>query len=101
MTPPEGSVGLRTSRTEGTFLADVVAGLSARPKRLSPKYFYDHAGSVLFDRICDLPEYYVTRTEAALLDDHVGTIAARLPSLVRIIEPGAGSGNKTRLLLRA
>lgn len=101
MTPPEGSIGFRVTRPEGTFLADVVAGLSARPKRLSPKYFYDHAGSVLFDRICDLPEYYVTRTEAALLDEHVGTIAARLPPLVRIIEPGAGTGNKTRLLLRA
>lgn len=101
MTPPEGSIGGRVPRPEGTFLSDVLAGLSAQPKKLSPKYFYDHAGSVLFDRICDLPEYYVTRTEAALLDENVGTIADRLPPLVRIIEPGAGTGNKTRLLLRA
>lgn len=101
MTPPEGSAGLPIARPEGSFLADVVTGLSARPKRLSPKYFYDHAGSVLFDRICDLPEYYVTRTEAALLDEHVASIAARLPPVCRVVEPGAGSGNKTRLLLRA
>jgi L-histidine N-alpha-methyltransferase len=101
VTPPEGSVGLACPRPEGSFLSDVVDGLSARPKRLSPKYFYDHAGSVLFDRICDLPEYYVTRTEAALLDEHVGSIAARLPAVCRVVEPGAGSGTKTRLLLRA
>jgi len=101
MTPPEVSLGAAKPTTEGGFLADVVDGLSAHPKRLSPKYFYDHAGSVLFDRICDLPEYYVTRTEAGLLDTHVGSIAARLPAQCRIVEPGAGSGQKTRLLLRA
>lgn len=101
MTPPEGSVGLRIARPQGSFLADAIDGLSARPKRLSPKYFYDHAGSVLFDEICELPEYYVTRTEAALLDRHVGSIAGRLPKVCRVVEPGAGSGNKTRLLLRA
>jgi L-histidine Nalpha-methyltransferase len=101
MTPPEGSVDLRIARPEGSFLADAVDGLSALPKRLSPKYFYDHAGSVLFDEICELPEYYVTRTEAALLDRHVGSIAARLPQTCRVVEPGAGSGTKTRLLLRA
>lgn len=101
MTPPEGSLGLAPARTESSFLSDAIDGLSARPKRLSPKYFYDHAGSILFDRICDLPEYYVTRTEASLLDAHVGSIAARLPAQCRVVEPGAGSGNKTRLLLRA
>jgi L-histidine Nalpha-methyltransferase len=101
MTPPEGSVGLALARPEASFLSDVVDGLSARPKRLSPKYFYDHAGSVLFDRICELPEYYVTRTEAALLDEHVASIATRLPAICRVVEPGAGSGQKTRLLLRA
>ena len=101
MTPPEGSVGLRIARPESTFLSDVLDGLAQKPKRLSPKYFYDHAGSVLFDEICTLPEYYVTRTEAALLDQHVGSIAKRLPARCRIVEPGAGSGIKTRLLLRA
>jgi dimethylhistidine N-methyltransferase len=101
LTPPEGSLGRFAARPESSFLSDVTLGLSARPKRLSPKYFYDHAGSVLFDRICDLPEYYVTRTEAALLDAHVDSIAARLPTRCRVVEPGAGSGNKTRLLLRA
>jgi dimethylhistidine N-methyltransferase len=102
MTPSEGSVvGSEAVGPGGSFLADVVDGLSARPKRLSPKYFYDHAGSVLFDRICELPEYYLTRAEAALLDIHLGSIVSRLPARCRIIEPGAGSGSKTRLLLRA
>jgi len=83
------------------FLSDVVTAPSSRPKQLSPKYFYDHAGSVLFDRICDLPEYYVTRTEHAILEAHASTMVSRLPSPCRVVEPGAGSGNKTRLLLRA
>lgn len=101
---PEGSFGTRAvqaPKTGSSFLSDVVAGLSARPKRLSPKYFYDHTGSVLFDEICELPEYYVTRTELAILTEHVEAIAARLPPRVRVVEPGAGSGTKTRLLLRA
>jgi L-histidine Nalpha-methyltransferase len=84
-----------------SFLSDAVEGLAARPKRLSPKYFYDHAGSLLFDAICELPEYYVTRTELSILETSVQEIAARLPRRVRVVEPGAGSGTKTRLLLRA
>lgn len=104
MTPPHGSLGAVAAsamRADCTFLADVLAGLSARPKCLSPKYFYDHAGSLLFDAICDLPEYYVTRTERGILERHVGEMAARLPGRVRVVEPGAGSGAKTRLLLSA
>lgn len=86
-------------------LTEVLAGLSARPKRLSPKWFYDKEGSLLFDAICELPEYYVTRTELAILERHAGDLA-RLATRrgtidVRVVEPGAGSGLKTRLLLRA
>lgn len=101
---PEGSFESAPSaaaRPGASFLSDAITGLSSRPKRLSPKYFYDHAGSVLFDEICELPEYYVTRTERAILDAHVASIAERLPRRVRVVEPGAGSGTKTRLLLRA
>lgn len=83
------------------FLDDAVTGLSSRPKRLSPKYFYDTRGSELFDAICELPEYYVTRTELAIMKQHVGAIADAIGGPVRVVEPGAGSGTKSRLLLRA
>lgn len=85
------------------FLDDVLVGLAATPKRLSPKYFYDLEGSLLFDAICELPEYYVTRTERAILESKVADIADRLTDrgAVRVVEPGAGSSTKTRLLLRA
>ena len=86
------------------FLRDALLGLSGRPKSLSPKYFYDATGSRLFDAICELPEYYVTRTELSILERAVDRMADRLATggrRVRVIEPGAGSGTKTRLLLRA
>lgn len=107
MTPLDGSgcaaVPDGTGVSKHAFLADVVAGLRATPKHLSPKYFYDREGSVLFDRICELSEYYVTRTELSILDARIGEIAARLAKggPCRVVEPGAGSGTKTRLLLRA
>lgn len=84
------------------FLQDALAGLCGAPKRLSPKYFYDSEGSLLFDAICELPEYYVTRTELSILVAKAGEIASRLTARgpCRIVEPGAGSGTKTRLLLR-
>lgn len=94
------SVDQREARK--TFLRDVIGGLGASPKRLSPKYFYDRTGSLLFDAICELPEYYVTRTETAILESRVHDIAARISDRpCRVAEPGAGSGTKTRLLLRA
>lgn len=108
MTPLDGSVGAATSdasrRTaRDAFLRDAIAGLRARPKRLSPKYFYDREGSLLFDAICELPEYYVTRTELSILEAKSSAMAARLAEHgpCRVVEPGAGSGTKTRLLLRA
>lgn len=88
---------------EAGFLRDAIAGLRATPKRLSPKYFYDTEGSVLFDAICALPEYYVTRTELGILEACAAEIASRVAAdgPVRVVEPGAGSGTKTRLLLQA
>ncbi len=83
------------------FLEDVIAGLSATPKTLPSKYFYDAAGSALFERICELPEYYPTRTERALLQQHAVAMADALGPRVLLIEPGAGSGEKTQLLLQA
>ena len=79
---------------------DVRAGLTATPKTLPPKYFYDARGSELFDRITRLPEYYPTRTERAILEAHVGEIA-RLTQAETLVELGSGTSEKTRLLLSA
>lgn len=77
------------------FLEDVVAGLGQPQKALSPKYFYDDAGSALFERICTLPEYYPTRTELALMERHGDEMAGLLGHGSLLIEYGSGSGRKT------
>ncbi len=82
-------------------IAEVVAGLSERPMRLSPLWFYDERGSALFERICTLPEYYLTRTELRIMQQHVAAMAAALGPRVALIEPGSGASRKTRLLLEA
>lgn len=78
---------------------ELLAGLSRKPRQLSPKYFYDEAGSLLFDQICELPEYYPTRTELAIMNVHAGEMAAHFGSGAVLIEPGAGSGAKALILL--
>src|SRR5262245_27962325 len=83
------------------FAADVIAGLTATPKRLPPKYFYDSAGSELFERITTLPEYYLTRCETAVLHEHAADIAALIPQGAALIEFGSGSSTKTRIVLDA
>jgi dimethylhistidine N-methyltransferase len=77
----------------------VLAGLSAPAKSLPCKYLYDDRGSRLFDQICDLPEYYPTRTELGILRRHAGDMAAALGTGCLVIEYGSGSGTKTPLLL--
>ena len=79
---------------------DVLAGLARTPKQLPSKYFYDARGSELFEAICEQPEYYLTRTELAILDAQMGDIAALLGEHVLVIEFGSGSGIKTEKLLR-
>jgi len=79
--------------------AEVLAGLRSTPKTLSPKFFYDAEGSVLFERITELPEYYLTRTEMALFDAHLADIAALLPADICVVEYGSGSSLKIRKLL--
>lgn len=83
------------------FLDDVLTGLGAAPKALSPKYFYDARGSELFEAICELPEYYPTRTELALMRDHAADMAAQIGADSLLIEFGSGAGVKTETLLRA
>jgi dimethylhistidine N-methyltransferase len=87
--------------TDEPFTTDVLEGLSAKPKRLPPKYFYDLAGSALFERITHLPEYYPTRCEIALLRQHAPAIASLFPPNCALIEFGAGSSRKARILLGA
>jgi dimethylhistidine N-methyltransferase len=81
------------------FAGDVIENLAQHPKRLSPKYFYDAAGSELFEQITVLPEYYPTRTELGILRDRGGDIAAILPKGAALVEFGAGATTKVRLLL--
>jgi dimethylhistidine N-methyltransferase len=81
--------------------AELLAGLVAEPKHLPPKYFYDQRGSELFEQITTLPEYYPTRIEIGILEAHAGAIAKLIPGDAAVVEFGAGSAAKTRILLRA
>jgi len=81
------------------FARDAIGDLSQQPKRLSPKYFYDAAGSELFEAITRLPEYYPTRTELGILRDRGSEIAAIIPKGAALVEFGAGATTKVRLLL--
>jgi len=78
---------------------EILAGLTTRQKRLSPKFLYDERGSQLFDEICELPEYYPTRTELKLLRAHANTIGSLVGPRADVVELGAGSSRKARLLL--
>jgi L-histidine N-alpha-methyltransferase len=84
-----------------TFAEDVRRGLTASPKLLFPKYFYDELGSRLFEAITALPEYYPTRAEAEILRLHAGEIVAALGGPVWALELGSGDGQKTRLVIEA
>lgn len=81
--------------------AEILAGLRAAQKRINPKFFYDETGSALFEDITRQPEYYPTRTERRILEQHAADIAAVIGEQRLIIEPGAGSCEKIRLLLDA
>src|ERR1700745_3343621 len=96
----ENHVQARSDRYSASLRADVRAGLTASPKTLPPKYFYDARGSQLFDEITRLPEYYLTRAETSILERHAGEIAG-LSRCESLVELGSGTSAKTRLLLRA
>lgn len=83
----------------GDFRAEVIAGLTAAPKTLPPKFFYDAEGSQLFDRICELGDYYPTRTELAITESSIGAIVEAVGPRCRVVELGSGSSLKTRILL--
>lgn len=83
------------------FLRDAVDGLHNRPPTLPCKYFYDERGARLFEAICELPEYYPTRTEIGILREHLGQMSELIGPDTRIVEYGSGAGVKIRLLLEA
>jgi uncharacterized SAM-dependent methyltransferase len=83
------------------FLADAIAGLSSNPRTLPCKYFYDERGAALFQKICEQPEYYITRTEIDILDRYRAEIAANLGPQIELIGLGTGAGTKTRILMVA
>ena len=85
--------------TAANFLTDVQQGLRQKKKRLPCKYFYDKRGSQLFERICELEEYYPTRTELAIMREHSAEIATQIGPGVALVEYGSGSSIKTRWLL--
>ncbi len=84
-----------------TFLSDVQSGLRAPEKNLPSKYFYDKRGSELFDRICELDEYYVTRTELSIMEQFASEMGKQIGPGVMLVEYGSGSSLKTRHLLDA
>jgi dimethylhistidine N-methyltransferase len=92
---------LASGGDSNAFANDVRAGLARKPKTLSPKYFYDELGSRLFEAICWLPEYYVTRAEGEILRTTAREIVSSFEGSVRLLELGSGSSEKTRYLIEA
>ncbi len=84
-----------------SFADDVRSGLTAARKRLPPKYFYDELGSAIFEAICVLPEYYLTRVESEILAAHATEMIAALGGEIEVVEFGSGSAQKTRALIGA
>ncbi len=101
MNPRQTALRIAPFAPPNSFAADVIAGLTGTPKRLPPKYFYDAAGSALFERITRLPEYYPTRSELELLNKYAPEIASLFPPGCALVEFGGGSSTKARILLRA
>ncbi len=90
-----------TDEAASVFLPEVLTGLQRPQKTLPCKYFYDARGSQLFEEICGLEEYYPTRTELGIMEERVDPMARAIGPRVRLVELGAGSGRKTRMLLDA
>jgi dimethylhistidine N-methyltransferase len=100
--PTQGRVAFYDmSRKQESFADAVLAGLARAPKTIPSRFLYDAQGSALFDRICELPEYYPTRTEMRILADHAHEIAREIGPEATLIELGSGSSVKVRLLLDA
>ena len=92
---------LEHASDSSSFGEDVRLGLTSRQKTLKPKYFYDELGSRLFEAICCLPEYYLTRAESEILRTRADEIVSAVRGPVRLVELGSGSAEKTRYLIEA
>ena len=90
---------MKHATPENEFARALLKGLSDSPKTAEAKWFYDAAGSALFERITELPEYYPTRTEIGILRDRLPEIGAHVPAGAALIEFGSGASVKTRVLL--
>jgi dimethylhistidine N-methyltransferase len=101
ITQRTGAAPRRQIPADIDFTDALLEGLSSEPKRVACKYFYDAAGAELFQRICELPEYYPTRTELELLRRHSADLARLIGADVEIVEFGAGSADKIGVLLAA
>ena len=99
--PSEAAVRYEDADAASSFAGDVIAGLTAQPKRLPPKYFYDETGAQLFEHITALPEYYLTRCELEILRERARDIAQFFPAPSALVEFGSGSSKKMRILLAA
>src|SRR5437899_12572359 len=99
--PIEAAVRYEELPARSSFVRDVLAGLTARPKRISPKYFYDETGAQLFEAITSTPEYYLTRCEMSILREHAADIAHFIPNRAAMVEFGSGSSQKARILIAA
>lgn len=97
---PAVTISVEKKQATGQFLADVLIGLSRTQKSIPSKYFYDEKGSQLFDQICDLDEYYPTRTEIRIMQQHIDEMVEVLGPEVLLVEYGSGSSLKTRILLQ-
>jgi dimethylhistidine N-methyltransferase len=93
--------GDRDAALRAELARDVHAGLSATPKRLPCRYFYDAEGSALFEEICGVPEYYLPAAESEILERHADAIVACVPPGSELVELGSGSARKTRILIEA
>src|SRR5918911_4597583 len=89
------------AEAQSSFAEDVRLGLSNEPRRLFPKYFYDELGSQLFEAICLLPEYYLTRAENEILARYSDEIVASVDGQKTLLEMGSGSASKTRQIIEA
>jgi len=99
MTRESHAAVLDREPAKSDFLSEVIAGLSSTPRTLPCKYFYDARGAALFQKISELPEYYLTRAELQILDRYSVDIAPALGRNIELIGLGTGAGTKTRLLL--
>ena len=90
-----------STRVAKTFAEEVSSGLGQDPKSIAPKFFYDKKGSELFERICSLPEYYLTRTEISILKNFQEDLSVHLNGDYRLVELGSGASVKTRLIIDA